>query len=320
MISPVRGRRGPLSRTFAWVLGLSTCSIVPVSVNGGIFDGWGHSGAPSGFQGFGLKYHPGYGYGGAALGVGHAGGYPYYGGPGYPHCEPKLNRCGKIEPFAYYGGPGYPTPGHPNYFGMTGPLAVKEPVVTSGRGRSDLDYGPFTGTLPYPDWYFAPFTAASATTGSSSGSGAPAPPAMAPNPAPSDGTDQPSASVSPVTSEFAKLPARARELGIDGTAFADSRGVRGLKVTTVASGTLAEKAGLRVGDVILSANGYLATERGHLAWIVANAASDNVLTMNVRAADGRDHAIKVPLSVEPANAVRSSQLPAVVRGPLPATR
>src|SRR5436309_1585417 len=74
-----------------------------------------------GFQGFGLKYHPGYGYGGDALGVGAGGGYPFYGGPGYPCAEPRLRRLGKIVPFPYYGGPGYPSPGHPNYFGPVGP-------------------------------------------------------------------------------------------------------------------------------------------------------------------------------------------------------
>src|SRR5262249_25944161 len=41
--------------------------------------GYGKPGLYPGFQGFGLGYHPGYGYGGAALGVGADGGYPFYG-------------------------------------------------------------------------------------------------------------------------------------------------------------------------------------------------------------------------------------------------
>ena len=60
-------------------------------------DGSARGGAP--FQGFGLGYHLGYGYGGAAIGVGPDGGYPFYGGPGYPHPAPCLRRCGGITPY-----------------------------------------------------------------------------------------------------------------------------------------------------------------------------------------------------------------------------
>jgi PDZ domain len=83
-----------------------------------------------GFAGFGMSFHRGYGYGGNGLGVGADGGYPYYGGPGYP--------CG-----------GYLYPG---------PMFV-----------SDGAFGPFTGPPPYPEATFAPYTAAAATTGSASG-------------------------------------------------------------------------------------------------------------------------------------------------------
>ena len=61
--------------------------------------GYGAPGLYPGFHGFGLGYHLGYGYGGDALGVGADGGYPLYGGPGYPHCEPRLRRIGGITPF-----------------------------------------------------------------------------------------------------------------------------------------------------------------------------------------------------------------------------
>ena len=46
--------------------------------------GYGPPGEHPGFFGFGLSFHPGYGYGGNGLGVGAYGGYPCYGGPGYP--------------------------------------------------------------------------------------------------------------------------------------------------------------------------------------------------------------------------------------------
>jgi len=125
--------------------------------------GYGPPGPHPGFQGFGLGYHLGYGYGGHALGVGSEGGYPFYGGPGYPRCEPRLRRIGGITPFPYFGGAGYLSPEHPNFFGAVGPLVADRPVVTmvSGRGEQveGSDYGAFTGGVPNPEALFAPFTA-----------------------------------------------------------------------------------------------------------------------------------------------------------------
>ena len=57
--------------------------------------GYGPPGVYPGFQGFGLGFHRGYGYGGDALGVGAEGGYPFYGGPGYPH--PAQTCAGSVE-------------------------------------------------------------------------------------------------------------------------------------------------------------------------------------------------------------------------------
>ena len=104
--------------------------------------------------------------------------------------RPRLRRIGGITPFPYYGGPGYPSPGHPNYFGGVGPLVADQPVVTIGSDRGDpgdaSGYGPFTGALPYPDTFFAPFTATAAAGGSSSGvsSSYPSTPATTTAPAP----------------------------------------------------------------------------------------------------------------------------------------
>jgi hypothetical protein len=134
--------------------------------------GHGGDGPYPGFLGFGLSYHLGYGYGGSGLGVGNHGGYPYYGGSGYPHGEPGLQRFGKISRLAYYGGRGDPHDGHSNYFAGIGPLVVDRPVATVGEDN-DLshgsDFGPFTGALPYPEWLFAPYAAEAAATGSSTG-------------------------------------------------------------------------------------------------------------------------------------------------------
>ncbi|WP_165074380.1 hypothetical protein [Paludisphaera rhizosphaerae] len=124
--------------------------------------GYGPPGPHPGFQGFGLGYHKGYGYGGAALGPGAEGGYPLYGGPGYPHPWPTLRRIGGINPFPYYGGPGGPTPTCPQYFGGVGPLVQDKPVVTIIGGNENESYGGFSGMVPYPPETFATGTAAAA--------------------------------------------------------------------------------------------------------------------------------------------------------------
>ena len=128
--------------------------------------GYGAPGLYPGFQGFGLGFHLGYGYGGDALGPGADGGYPYYGGPGYPHAWPCLRRIGGIMPFNYYGGPGHPTPTQPNFYGAYGPLAPDQPVVTvatePGNMVGSTDYGTFTGAVPNAEGQFAQFTARAA--------------------------------------------------------------------------------------------------------------------------------------------------------------
>jgi len=150
--------------------------------------GYGPPGIFPGFQGFGLGYHLGYGYGGDGLGVGADGGYPYYGGPGYPHPGPSLRRCGGITHFPFYGGPGYPTPGCPNYFGGVGPLVADQPVITIASDPGEAGYGsgfgPFTGALPYPESAFAPFTAEAAATGSTPSTNPSTPSSSTPNPTP----------------------------------------------------------------------------------------------------------------------------------------
>jgi hypothetical protein len=177
----VRGGGGSPLRALALALGILGFSGLSAMGQGGLgFDGrgcgtLGYGGACPypGFLGFGLSYHLGYGYGGNGLGVGNHGGYPYYGGRGYPHGEPRLQRFGKISRLAYYGGPGYPHDGQSNYFQGVGPLVVDQPVVTVGSDPRDLShvsgFGPFTGTLPYPETFFAPYSAAAAATGSSTG-------------------------------------------------------------------------------------------------------------------------------------------------------
>jgi hypothetical protein len=240
--------------------------------------GYGPPGLHPGFQGFGLGYHLGYGYGGSALGVGAEGGYPFYGGPGYPHPWPRLQRCGPIAPFCYFGGPGYPTPEHPNYFGGIGPLTPDQPVVTFENNPNTPPYaggyGQFDGTLPYPETTFAPYTTIAGEGGSASGVSTASPSTAPPIPSTDAG----------------------RALGFDAETF-DYRGrAPGLKVNVVVPGGLSEKAGLHLGDVIQSINGYLTQRPSDLSWIIEKAASGKILKMTVRTtSDGKEHEITIRL-------------------------
>ena len=241
--------------------------------------GYGPPGLHAGFQGFGLGYHIGHGYGGDGLGVGAFGGYPFYGGPGYPHPWPILNRLGPITPFCFYGGPGGPSPDHPNFYGTVGPLAPDRPVVLFERDPSDIpyddEYGGFTGSLPYPEATFAPFVTIASTAGSYSGVSNVAPP-----PTPSSN------------------PPSNRAFGVDGEPVPDpgAGGILGLKILGILPGSIAEKAGLRVGDVLLSINGRLIQRSSDLFWILENAATEKLLKIKLRTvADGKEKDITILL-------------------------
>ena len=293
--------------------------------------GWEPYGLYPGLYGFSLRWHPGYGYGRYALGVGADGGYPFYGGPGYPHEPPALRRFGPARPFAYYGGPEFRGPDCPNFFMPVGPLVISKPVVTIGEpgdfgyvnASGDVypghDFGSYTGAIPYPESYFAPYASEAAMTGSSGAEG-PARPTTTPSvPAPSPGP--PSASLAPGLGEETTVRAPGRYLGIDEEPTVDPDGVRGIEVTRVLPDSAAEKAGLHPGDVIRSINGYLTTERGNLAWIMTVATPNHVLKMTVRSAiDGKAHTILADLPATPVNTERPSYLPRVGNGPPPATR
>src|SRR5271157_4136263 len=164
-------RSKPMHFTSSTIPVMPSCGRLPLRVLALALGIWVCSGSSGMAQGGG---HGPYemGYGGDGLGVGSHGGYPYYGGRGYPHGEPCLQRFGKISRLPYYGGPGYSHDGHSNYFEGIGPLVVDRPVVIVGE-NNDLShvsgYGPFTGTLPYPESLFAPYAAEAAGTGSSTG-------------------------------------------------------------------------------------------------------------------------------------------------------
>ena len=256
--------------------------------------GYGPPGVQPGYQGFGLGYHLGYGYGGDALGVGADGGYPFYGGPGYPHCSPELRRVGGIVPFPYFGGPGYPTPDHPNFYGEAGPRVPDRPVVTivteEGQPVGATDYGNFTGAVPDAEAQFAPFTARAAAGVSSRPNSSRSNPST-PYPA-GAGVMPPQPPTNPALNELSSAPRARQFLGIDSEPSADAAGVRGMKITRVHPGSAAERAGLQAGDIIHSINDYVTQQPGNLEWIYVNAAPNNMLKMKVlTASDGKEHSI-----------------------------
>jgi hypothetical protein len=237
--------------------------------------GYGPPGLHPGFQGFGLGYHPGYGYGGYGLGVGAFGGYPCYGGPGYP--------------IRY----GYPTFANPYYdYKDIGPLVYDPPVVITeliGAG----DFGPFTGASAYA--YTHPsFAAEAAATGSIIPGVSSAPDTSATTPVPEATYSGPSANVPPGPAGPTGLPLRQLYLGMDVEPVVDAGGRKGLKIVSVLRESTAEKAGLQAGDIIHSINGSPTEQRGQMAAIIAGTGPGNVLRMNVRkAGDGREQTVTI---------------------------
>jgi hypothetical protein len=263
--------------------------------------GYGPPGFYPGFQGFGLGYHLGYGYGGGALGVGAEGGFPFYAGPGYPHAEPPLRRIGGINPFTYYGGPGYPTPDHPNYFGGIGQLVPDRPVVTIATDRGEpsetADYGLFTGAIPDAEALFAPFTSPAAAGKLTTPGGTSSDPAAIPtNPVTNPGSGSGSPATPSAMGGRTRPSTAGCSLGIDAEPVVDANAARAMKVSNVYPGTAAEKAGLHVGDLIYSINGYGTQARENAEWIIVKAAPDKVLAMSVRAAsDGKVRSVRAQL-------------------------
>ena len=99
----------------------------------------------------------------------------------------------------------------------------------------------------------------------------------------------------PTSTAGSNEPLPQPSLGIDSEPARHGT-INGMKVARVYRDSSAQKAGLHAGDVIVSANGYVTQQPGHLEWIVANAAKNNVLTLNVRtASDNKEHTIRAQL-------------------------
>jgi PDZ domain len=229
---------------------------------GGFGGGFG-GGRMGGFGGFGRGgFNRGFGYGG----YGGFGFFPwFYGGYGYPGYGYGLGYGGYGLGYGGYGlgygGYGY---GYPYYgYGYGGYGYPYYGYGYGGYGYPNYGYG-YGGFPYYGSGYSYPVSGYSA------------------------------AYVAPGSS--AVTPVQGRYLGIDEEQVVDSKGQKGIKVAAVYPSMPAEQAGLKPGDVIHSINGYLTEQRGNLAWIIANAAPNNVLQMNVRTvADGRDHTVTARL-------------------------
>jgi hypothetical protein len=121
-------------------------------------------------------------------------------------------------------------------------------------------YGQFDGTLPYPESTFAPFTTIAGEGGSASEVSTASPSTAPPTPA----TDA------------------ERLLGLNSEKFEIRGEGSGLRINIVVPGSLADKAGLHVNDVIQSINGYHMQKPADLTWIHENAASDKSFKMIVQ--------------------------------------
>jgi hypothetical protein len=89
---------------------------------------------------------------------------------------------------------------------------------------------------------------------------------------------------SPTTNAATKPTYPLPSLGIDETAVLDGE-IHGIRVSRVDDDSPAARAGLQVGDVIHSANGYLTHEPGNLAWVIHHHATNKNLNLEVRRAD-----------------------------------
>ncbi len=84
-------------------------------------------------------------------------------------------------------------------------------------------------------------------------------------------------------------------LGIDEKAVSDAKGNH-IEVARVHPSSPAERVGLKPGDTIVSANGYLTQTPGNLAWIINHHASSGAVTLHIRkAANGQEATMNATL-------------------------
>ncbi len=232
---------------------------------GGFGGGYGGFGRGIGYGGLGYGGFGRFGYGGFGLG-GFGWGYPWYGyGYGYPWYGSGLG----------YGLGGYGLGGYGLGYGLGG-----YGLGGYGYGGYGLGYGyPYYGSgygMGYPNYGYPSYGYGVASASPAIGTGFSYSPAYV----------APGQAASPILANGRRI------LGIDEEPVVLTDGRKAMKITNVYSNTGAQTAGLQVGDVLISANGYLTEQRGNLAWIIANATPGSELKLVVRTMkDGKDHTI-----------------------------
>jgi hypothetical protein len=233
---------------------------------GGGYGGFGRGIGYGGFGGLGRFGYGGFGYGGFGWG------YPWYGyGLGYGYGGYGLGGYGLGYGYGGYGLGGYGLGGYGlggyglGGYGMGG-------YGMGGYGMGGYGMGGYgMGGYGYPSYGYGVASA---------------------NPAAGAGFSYSPAYVAPGQAASPNVVNGRRILGIDEEPVALADGRKAMKITNVYSGTGAQTAGLQVGDVLISVNGYLTEQRGNLAWIIANATPGKELKLVVRTVkDGKDHTI-----------------------------
>jgi PDZ domain len=251
-------------------IGLASGSPAIARGGGGGGGGGGHGG---GGMGGGHMGGGGFGWGHGGMG----GGFYHHGGYGYRSYYPGFIGFGFGYPWYGYGyGYGYPGYGYgydyPGY---------------------DLGYYGYGSGYYYPDYTYGTgyvYPGSSYVVNSYGNSGYVSAPGSGYTYSSAYGTVPLQATTPAAPSSF-PLPS----LGIDEKGVSDATGSH-IQVTRVHPGSPAERAGLQVGDTIVSANGYLTQEAGNLAWIINHHAPNGVVTLNIRkVANGQDATVNATL-------------------------
>lgn len=233
---------------------------------GGMGGMGGHMGGHMGGMGWGGGHHMGGG------GYMHHGGYGGYGGLGYGGFFPGYMGLGGLG-LGYGLGFGYP--GYGLGYGLGYGYGYGYPSYGYGLGYGGYypgygrNYGYSYGY--YPGSYY--------TYGGSGYGSLPG----------SSFTYSRAYGTSPLVTTSATAPSSwpLPKLGIDEKGVTNSAGQSAIEVTKVQLGSPAELAGVKTGDQILSANGFLTQKPGNLAWIINHHAPKGVLTMQIKKADGK---------------------------------
>src|SRR5271166_3046531 len=223
------------------------------------------------------------GGGGGGHGGGGMGGGGHMGGGGF-----GWGRGGYMGG-GYYGRGGYGYGGYyPGFFGFGGlgyglgyGFGYGYPGYGYGYGYPDygLGYSGYGSGYYYPDYTYGTgyvYPGSSYVVDSNGNPGYVAAPGSGYTYSSAYGTVPLQATTPAAPSSFL-LPS----LGIDERKVSDATGSH-IQVARVHPGSPAERAGLKVGDTIVSANGYLTQAPGNLAWIINHYSPNGVVTLNIR--------------------------------------